>query len=92
MKTVVDDEGNTYSYSSEGWMKPDDDKPYSRQVGGDHYAKYPIQPLQYIIRNNLPFAEGCVIKYVTRWKDKGGVEDLKKARHYLDMMIEEYSK
>jgi hypothetical protein len=68
------------------------DEPYGRQIGGDHYSKYPIQPTEYIIKNNLNFCEGNVIKYVTRWKDKGGVEDLKKARHYLDMLIEEVSK
>lgn len=92
VKTIVDDEGTVYSYSSEGWMKPDDGKSFERQVGGNHYAKYPIQPTEYIIRNGLNFCEGNIVKYVTRWKDKGGVEDLKKARHYLDMMIEEYSK
>lgn len=62
---------------------------YSTQVGGDHYSKCKIQPLNYIIANNMNFVEGNVVKYVTRWKDKGGVEDLKKARHYLDMLIEE---
>ncbi len=77
-----------------GWpySVPEKDEPYGRQVGGDHYSKYPIQPTEYIIKNNLNFCEGNVIKYVTRWKDKGGVEDLKKARHYLDMLIEEVSK
>lgn len=62
---------------------------YSKQVGGDHYKNLPIQPTEYIIKNGLPFAEGNVIKYVTRWKVKGGVQDLLKARHYLDMLIEE---
>jgi hypothetical protein len=61
---------------------------WDTQVGGSHYNKYAIQPTEYIIKNNLPFCEGNVIKYVTRWKDKGGVEDLKKARHYLDLLIE----
>lgn len=76
-----------------GWPYdvPKDD-PYKRQVGGGHYAKYAIQPTEYIIKNKLNFCEGNVIKYVTRWKDKGGVDDLRKARHYLDMMIEEHSK
>lgn len=58
------------------------------QVGGDHYKRYPIQPAEYIIKNGLGFAEGCVVKYVTRWRDKNGVEDLKKARHFLDLLIE----
>lgn len=59
-----------------------------RQEGGDHYQKLAIQPIDYILGNGLGFAEGNVVKYVTRWRDKGGVEDLRKARHYLDLLIE----
>jgi hypothetical protein len=62
--------------------------PYMTQVGGDHYSKYAIQPTEYIIKNKLNFCEGNVVKYVTRWRDKGGVDDLKKAKHYIDMLIE----
>jgi hypothetical protein len=58
------------------------------QVGGDHYRKLAIQPIEYILKNNIGFAEGCVIKYVTRWRAKGGIDDLKKARHFLDLLIE----
>ena len=58
------------------------------QAGGDHYKKLAVQPIEYIHANGIPFAEGSVIKYVTRWRDKGGVEDLKKARHFLDLLIE----
>jgi hypothetical protein len=58
------------------------------QVGGEHYKSHAIQPVEYIHKNGLGFIEGCVIKYVTRWKDKGGVDDLKKARHFIDMLIE----
>jgi hypothetical protein len=47
-----------------------------------------MQPWDYIAANNLGFFEGNVVKYVTRWKDKGGVADLEKARHYLDKLIE----
>lgn len=61
--------------------------PYTTQVGGDHYKKYAIQPAYYIIANNLTWAEGSVIAYVTRWKDKGGLDDLRKARHTLDLYI-----
>ena len=60
----------------------------TQQIGGDHYAKMTIQPVEFILKNNIGFAEGNVIKYVSRWREKGGVEDLKKARHYLDMLIE----
>jgi hypothetical protein len=68
------------------------DSPYGTQVGGNHYAKYVIQPTEYIIKNGLNFCEGNVIKYVTRYRDKNGVEDLKKARHYLDILISELEK
>lgn len=59
------------------------------QVGGDHYKTMKIQPIQYILANNLGFVEGAVVKYVSRWKVKGeGVTDLKKARHFLDLLIQ----
>jgi hypothetical protein len=58
------------------------------QVGGSHYASMAIQPFEYIHANGIGFAEGCVIKYVSRWRNKNGVEDLKKARHFLDLLIE----
>lgn len=59
-----------------------------KQVGGGHYKKLAIQPVEYITKNNLSFIEGSVVKYVTRWKDKNGVEDLKKAIHLLEILIE----
>lgn len=62
--------------------------PNSRQVGGDHYKGKTVQPWDFIAANELGFFEGNVVKYVTRWKDKGGVQDLHKARHYLDKLIE----
>jgi hypothetical protein len=59
------------------------------QIGGDHYKTMKIQPIQYILANNLGFVEGAVVKYVSRWKVKGeGVTDLKKARHFLDLLIQ----
>ena len=58
------------------------------QVGGDHYAKCAIQPIDYIMANRLDYLQGNVIKYVTRYKNKNGVEDLEKAAHYLRIMIE----
>ena len=58
------------------------------QHGGDHYKKQPIQPWDYIAANELGYFEGNVVKYVSRWKDKGGVEDLRKARHYIEKLIE----
>lgn len=59
------------------------------QVGGAHYKDKKIQTWDYISQNNIPYLEGCVIKYVSRWRDKGGVEDLRKAQHYLEKLIEE---
>lgn len=58
------------------------------QVGGNHYKDMPIQPVEYIHKNGIGYFEGCVIKYVSRWRKKNGVEDLKKARHFLDLLIE----
>ncbi len=58
------------------------------QVDGDHYKTKAIQPVEYIHANNLGFCEGNVVKYITRWKDKNGIKDLEKARHYLDILIQ----
>ncbi|MFZ8880178.1 MAG: DUF3310 domain-containing protein [Paracoccaceae bacterium] len=60
----------------------------TQQVGGNHYTALKIQPLEYALENNLGVCEHAVIKYVSRWKTKGGVEDLRKARHYIDILIE----
>ena len=59
-----------------------------RQEGGTHYAK-PIQHWDYVIAQGLGYFEGQITKYVSRWRDKNGLEDLKKARHFLDKLIEE---
>ena len=64
----------------------------SKQVGGDHYAVMKIQPIEFILANELGFCEGNVIKYLCRYKRKNGLEDLKKARQYLDFLIERQSK
>jgi hypothetical protein len=58
------------------------------QVAGNHYKQLAIQPVQYIHANKIGYFEGNVIKYVSRWRDKGGVADLEKARHYIDMLIQ----
>lgn len=58
------------------------------QVGGSHYKDCPIQPIEYIVANKLGYAEGAVVKYVTRWRSKGGLEDLQKAVHILELLIE----
>lgn len=62
--------------------------PLNVQVAGDHYKDLPIQPVEFIHANGIGFFEGNVIKYVSRWRAKGGVKDLEKARHYIDLLIE----
>lgn len=61
---------------------------FDRQVGGGHYKDYAIQPLEFCVKNNIPFLEGNVIKYICRWRKKNGVQDLEKAKHYIEMLIE----
>lgn len=65
-------------------------KALQHQQGGDHYKKMAIQPIEFILKNELGFVEGNIIKYVCRYKDKNGLDDLKKARHYIDILIESY--
>ena len=62
--------------------------PYDKQVGGDHYSKMKIQPAEFINKNKMLFAEGNAIKYICRHINKGGEQDLQKAKHYIDMIIE----
>lgn len=64
-------------------------KTLKTQVGGTHYSKMAIQPVEFIHKNNIGFIEGSVIKYVTRWREKNGVEDLRKAKHFLEILIEQ---
>jgi|TARA_R100000789_G_scaffold10600_4_gene14352 hypothetical protein len=61
---------------------------YDKQIGGTHYRKMKIQPSKFVNENKLLFAEGNVIKYVVRHQYKGGKEDLEKAKHFIDMIIE----
>ena len=63
-------------------------KALKQQVGGDHYSKLSIQPAVYAERNKLSYLQGTIIKYVTRYKDKGGIEDLSKAMHSIKILIE----
>ena len=58
------------------------------QIGGDHYTKLAIQPMRYSMENNLDPLQHTIIKYVTRFRDKNGIEDLEKAKHCIDMLIE----
>jgi hypothetical protein len=59
------------------------------QVAGSHYQKLKIQPIDYILANELGFCEGAIVKYISRYKDKGGVDDLRKIKQFCDFLIEE---
>ena len=59
------------------------------QVAGDHYKKMKIQPIEYIMANQLGFCEGAIVKYISRWRDKGnGIDDLRKVKQFCDFLIE----
>lgn len=58
------------------------------QEGGGHYKSKAIQPIQYIHANKLGFLEGCIVKRITRWRDKDGLKDLLKIKHEIDLLIE----
>lgn len=63
-------------------------KVLDHQEGGSHYKKMAIQPIDFIYFNEIPFIEGNIIKYILRHRKKNGLEDLKKAKHYLEILIE----
>lgn len=67
-------------------------KALDKQIGGGHYKTLAIQPIEFIIKNKLGFCEGNVIKYICRYRLKGGTEDLEKAKHYIDLLLEERTK
>lgn len=68
-------------------------KATQHQEGGSHYMIFTIQPIEFIHANGIPYIEGNVIKYICRHHSKNGIEDLKKAKHYIDLLIEmEYEK
>lgn len=65
--------------------------PYERQVSGNHYQHFAIQPHEYIVKNNIPWSAANAIKYLSRYRFKGGKTDLLKAVHYIQLAIaEEY--
>jgi hypothetical protein len=63
-----------------------------KQIGGDHYVKRKIQPWDIIEEYNLDFFEGNALKYLLRWKDKDGIKDLEKMKHYIEYLIERETK
>ena len=63
-------------------------KATDKQIGGKHYKEYKIQPIEFITKNKLSFIQGCIIKYICRFENKNGIEDLKKIKHYCDLQIQ----
>ena len=61
-----------------------------KQVGGNHYSKMAIQPIDYIVKNDIPYMEANAIKYITRHRSKNGAQDIEKAIHYLEMILKGY--
>ena len=64
----------------------------NKQVGGDHYKTLKIQPIEYIMANNLGWCEGNIVKYITRWEQKGGEDDIKKVIHYAELLLDSLKK
>lgn len=58
------------------------------QVAGNHYKMFKIQPAEFCYKNNIPYLEATAIKYLCRWRHKNGVEDLQKAKHFIDLLLE----
>ena len=75
---------NTIEEKFNGMIAPD---PLQRQEGGEHYKGMKIQPVEFVHANAIPYLEGCAIKYLCRHSAKGGVVDLLKAKHYIDLII-----
>jgi len=61
--------------------------PQEKQIGGSHYKSFRIQPYEFISKNDLSFFQGNVVKYVCRYKDKNGIQDLEKIIHYCELEI-----
>ena len=76
------------SKAQKDYIKAIGTDPLDLQVGGDHYKSLAIQPIEYITKNNLPYCEANVVKYISRWREKGGKKDLEKAKHYIDLLIQ----
>ena len=61
---------------------------FDKQISGNHYKSLKIQPMQYALENNLNYGQANAIKYITRYKSKNGLEDLKKAIHCIELLID----
>lgn len=72
-------------------MSENAENPLDKQVGGDHYSKYDMQPVEAIQKMNLDFISGNILKYLVRYRDKNGIEDLRKAEHYAEILHQSLS-
>jgi len=85
---IIPDGEPVYACTDNKVLPAPEDSALTKQVAGNHYKDLKIQPIEYIHANNLPFAEGSVVKYVSRWRSKGGIKDLEKAKHFIELLIE----
>jgi hypothetical protein len=84
------DKGNWMVPGQSAFVFPKPADPLDKQVGGDHYKRFPIQPVEYIRKNELGWYEGNIVKYVTRHKFKNGRQDIEKLIHMAECILKEY--
>ena len=87
---IIDDTDGMLYLDKEDFIlvEEEDNLASSKQIAGNHYSKLKIQPMKYALDNNLNYAQSNAIKYITRYKDKNGIEDLKKAIHCIELLIQ----
>ena len=91
MKQLTDRDDFSWPYESNNkdLIKPIlHNRATDKQVGGDHYKGFVIQPAEFCHVNEIPYLEATAIKYLCRWKKKGGVQDLDKAIHFIELLKE----
>ena len=86
--TTLEDELKEHINTLKQQLNPNGEVVWDKQVGGSHYQNFTIQPAEFVNKNKLLFAEGNAIKYICRHASKGRLQDLQKAKHYIDMIIE----
>ena len=87
-QTQIHDFGYAPEPEHQPTNQPAQDGANSRQIGGSHYKKFKFETWDVILDWGLGYLDGNAVKYLSRWRHKNGVEDLKKARHYIDKLIE----
>ena len=84
----VYDGGHSAETKHQSAQQPTQDGANSRQIGGSHYKQFTHETWDVILDWGLGYLDGNAVKYLSRWRHKNGIEDLKKARHYIDKLIE----